>query len=70
MNTLHQSTQLEARPHGPHTDEHIITYLEEKQGIDPAQITSDDTELFSSGLLDSFSMVDLIMFIETEAGSR
>jgi len=48
------------------TRESLIHYLETKQGIDPSQIESNDTELFSSGLLDSFSMVDLILFIETE----
>ena len=48
------------------TRESLIDYLHAKQGIDPSQIESDDIELFSSGLLDSFSMVDLIMFIETE----
>ena len=52
------------------TRENIIGYLQDKQGIDPSQISSDDTELFSSGLLDSFSMVDLIMFIETEGGFK
>lgn len=48
------------------TREGLIDYLQLKQGVDPSQIESDDTELFSSGLLDSFSMVDLILFIETE----
>ena len=52
------------------TRESLIDYLHTKQGIDPSQIESDDTELFSSGLLDSFSMVDLIMFIETEGGFK
>ena len=50
--------------------ESLIKYLETKQGVDPAQIESDDTELFSSGILDSFSMVDLILFLETEGKFR
>ena len=31
---------------------------------------SDDTPIFSSGLLDSFSLVDLIAFVERETGRR
>jgi acyl carrier protein len=42
-------------------------YLHEKQGLE-AEDFDDDTLLFSSGLIDSFSMVDLIMFIENTAG--
>jgi acyl carrier protein len=52
------------------TRESILGYLEQKQGIDPAQIENDDTLLFSAGLLDSFSMVDLILFLETEGGFK
>ena len=52
------------------TREGILGYLQLKQGLDPSLIESDDTELFSSGLLDSFSMVDLILFIETEGGFK
>ena len=49
--------------------ENLRRYLYEKQGLEPADF-EDDTLLFSSGLLDSFSMVDLIMFIEEAAGIR
>jgi len=52
------------------TRDALLDYLQNKQGIDPAVIESDDTELFSSGLIDSFSMVDLIQFIETEGGFK
>ena len=38
-------------------------------GLDTASL-ADETPLFSSNLLDSFSMVDLIMFIEKESGVR
>lgn len=31
---------------------------------DPARILSDDEELISSGLIDSFSLVDLALFVE------
>jgi len=47
----------------------LMTYLGEKMGLDTASLTA-DTPLFSSNLLDSFSMVDLIMFIEKESGLR
>ena len=52
------------------TRDALIDYLQNKQGIDPSSIESDDAELFSSGLIDSFSMVDLIQFIETEGGFK
>ena len=42
-------------------------YLAERMGLDKASL-EDETPLFSSNLLDSFSMVDLIMFIEKESG--
>jgi acyl carrier protein len=47
--------------------ENLRRYLYEKQGLEPEDC-EDDTRLFSSGLMDSFSMVDLIMFIENAAG--
>jgi acyl carrier protein len=45
----------------------LMTYLNDRMGLDVSSI-SDDTPLFSSSLLDSFSMVDLIMYIEKESG--
>jgi acyl carrier protein len=45
----------------------LLAYLQQSQGLNPAELDH-DTPLFSSGLLDSFSMVDLIMFIEGSAG--
>jgi len=47
----------------------LFTYLIEKLDVDERAL-GDDTLLFSSSLLDSFRMVDLILFIETEAGVR
>ena len=44
----------------------LTAYLNEKLGLDLEGI-EDDTPLFSSNLLDSFSMVDVIMFIEKSA---
>jgi acyl carrier protein len=49
--------------------ENLRRYLHEKQGLEPEDF-EDDTLLFSSGLIGSFSMVDLIMFIEDTAGVR
>ena len=42
--------------------ERLIRYLEEEQGLDDV---AGDTELFSSGLLDSFTLVDVILYLET-----
>jgi acyl carrier protein len=47
----------------------LSNYLSDQLGIDTAGIT-DDTPLFSSGLIDSFSMLDLVVFIEKNAGFR
>ena len=45
-------------------------FLSERLGVDVADL-ADDTQLFATGLLDSFSMIELIMFIEEEeAGMR
>ena len=49
--------------------ESLRTYLHDRMGLNLADL-QDDTPLFSTNLLDSFSMVDLIMFIEAEAGFR
>ena len=49
--------------------ESLRTYLHERMGLNLADL-QDDTPLFSSNLLDSFSMVDLIMFVEAEVGFR
>ena len=51
------------------TEEALMRYLSAKMGIDTKAVAA-DTPLFSSGLLDSFSMVDLLMFIESEAAMR
>ena len=53
----------------PLNHESLRRFLYEKQGLEPEDF-DDDTLLFSSGLIDSFSMVGLIMFIEDTAGLR
>lgn len=49
--------------------ESLIEFLSDKGGVEPSEI-GDDTELFTSGLLDSFTMVDVIMFVEQETGVK
>jgi len=49
------------------TRDDLISYLREEQNIDDP--IEGGTELFSSGLLDSVSMVGLITFIEERTGS-
>ncbi len=49
------------------TRDSLMTCLAERLGVDTADV-DDDTQLFSTGLLDSFSMVELIMFVEEQAG--
>ena len=51
------------------TRENLLQYLEERMGLDPS-VLGNDTPLFTGGLLDSFSMVDVILFIESETESR
>ena len=48
----------------------IIAYMVDELCIDEFEVADDDTLLFSSGLLDSFSMINLIGFIEREASIR
>lgn len=45
----------------------VRDYLQSELGVDMADVT-DDTELFSSGMIDSFSLVTLIGFLEQEGG--
>lgn len=49
--------------------ESIRGYLVRDMGVDGASL-ADDTPLFSSGLLDSFAIVDLMTFVENETGIR
>lgn len=44
----------------------LLRFAEDNLGLDPAEV-NEDTPLFSSGLIDSTSMVDLIVYIESEA---
>jgi acyl carrier protein len=46
-----------------------LQYLEDSASVDLADI-DDNTELFSSGLVDSFAMVDLLVFLEKHTGAK
>ena len=49
--------------------EELIDYMQNELGLDPED-TNDDAPLFTSGTLDSFSMIDLVMFLEKRGGFR
>lgn len=51
------------------TRERLMDFLSGTVGIDPVDI-DEDTPLYSSGLADSFDMVDMIAFIESETQLR
>lgn len=53
----------------PLTRERLAQFLHEEMGVAATDL-GEDTLLFSSGVLDSFSMVEMLMFIEREAGLR
>ena len=47
----------------------LLAYLSDHLRLDTSKVT-DDSPLFSSSLLDSFHMVDLIVFMESEGGFK
>lgn len=47
----------------------LLTYLADNFDVDREDI-EDDTPLFSSSLLDSFGMIDLVTFIKAEAAVK
>ncbi len=51
------------------TKDALLTYLQKKLRVDVSKV-DDDSELFSSGLIDSFAMVDLLVFLEKQTGSK
>ncbi|MDM8559133.1 acyl carrier protein [Candidatus Parabeggiatoa sp. HSG14] len=53
----------------PLTYEKLLNYLDTEMGLDISEI-DDETLLFSTALLDSFSLVELITFIEKEANIK
>ena len=51
------------------TRDALISYLEDKARVDLSSV-DDETELFSSGMVDSFAMVDLLVFLEKHTGTK
>ena len=51
------------------TRESLVAFLAQNFSLEPSEI-GDRDPLFSSGILDSFSMVQLVMFVEETAGLR
>lgn len=49
--------------------EHLLTFVGDKLGVDTAEV-DESTPLFSSGMIDSASMVDLIVFVESEGNVK
>lgn len=53
----------------PLTSDGLINYMQDRLGVEISGV-GNDTPLFSSGLLDSFSIVELMGFIESSAAIR
>lgn len=51
------------------TSESLTQYISGELGLEEQEF-EDDTLLFSSGVLDSFSMISIISYIEKQAGIR
>lgn len=45
--------------------ESLLSFIDDKLGVDATNV-GEETPLFSSGLIDSAGMVDLIVFVESE----
>ena len=50
--------------------ERIIEFIRSEYVEDPSQVITETTPLISSGLVDSFSMVSLKLFLEEEYGIK
>ena len=51
-------------------EEKLIAFIAHEFLDDPSQTITADTKLISSGLIDSFSLVSLQVFIEKEFGKK
>jgi acyl carrier protein len=49
--------------------ETLLKFMEDALGVDTVAM-DDETPLFSSGMIDSASMVDLMLFVESEANVK
>jgi acyl carrier protein len=53
----------------PMTKDDIFSFLKSQFAIERSEV-DENTGLFSEGLLDSFSIVDLVMYIENTSGIK
>lgn len=53
----------------PFSRDKLLEFFDSDLAIDVSEI-KDDTQLFSSGIVDSFALVSILTFVETEAGIR
>lgn len=51
------------------TRDDVVSWLATHAALDPAAV-ADDTKLFSTSLVDSFVMVDLLLFLEERIGAQ
>jgi len=51
------------------TKSDLLEHLADHARDDLSRVT-EDTELFSTGLIDSFAMIDLLLFLEKHTGSK
>jgi len=51
------------------TSEELLGFLRDELGVDTSDV-DEHTPLFSSGVVDSFSLVSVLTFIETQTGVR
>ncbi len=51
------------------TQQQLLDYLQDNLHLDASEIEL-DTPLFSGGILDSFAMVDLVMYLETQGAFK
>lgn len=51
------------------TEEKLLAYISKDLGIDTSDV-SRTSPLFSSGVMDSFSLVSLITFVEEQSGIK
>lgn len=52
------------------TREQLLKFLSTKKTRTDLSKVDDETELFSSGLIDSFAMIDLMTWLEKQTGKR
>lgn len=51
-------------------EEKLITFIKDEFVSDPSAVITADTRLLSTGLIDSFSLVSLQVFIDKEFGKK